>query len=71
MFSAIGDCIAGVGLWLTVSWGAVTWIVVALGETAFDISGGVAPIPAIVDFVAILLYFLVTYLRARQSYKRL
>jgi hypothetical protein len=71
VFSAIGDCIAGVGLWLTVSWGAVTWIVVALGETAFDISGGVAPIPAIVDFVAILLYFLVTYLRARQSYKRL
>ncbi|MGC1579487.1 MAG: hypothetical protein WA813_25785 [Beijerinckiaceae bacterium] len=70
-FSAIGDCIAGVGLWLTVSWGAVTWIVVALGERAFDISGGAAPIPAIVDFVAILLYFLVTYLRARQSYERL
>jgi hypothetical protein len=71
VFSAIGDCIAGVGLWLTVSWGAVTWIVVALGETAFDISGGTAPLSGVVDFVAILLYFLVAYLRARQSYRRL
>lgn len=67
VFSAIGDCIAGVGLWLTVSWGAVTWIVVALGETAFDISGGAEPISALLDCVAILLYFLLTYLRARQG----
>jgi hypothetical protein len=67
VFTAIGDCIAGVGLWLTVSWGAVTWIVVALGETAFDITGGAAPASALVDFVAILLYFLVTILRGRQG----
>jgi hypothetical protein len=71
VFSAIGDCIAGVGLWLTVSWGAITWIAVALGETAFDMSGGAAPISALVDFVAILLYFLLTYLRGRQGYDRL
>ncbi|MBV8425621.1 MAG: hypothetical protein JOZ88_00110 [Hyphomicrobiales bacterium] len=71
VFSTIGDCIAGVGLWLTVSWGAVTWIVVALGETLFDLSGGAAPISALVDFVAILLYFLVTFLRGRQGYDRL
>ena len=67
VFSAIGDCVVGVGLWLTVSWGAVTWIVVAIGETAFDMSGGAEPISGLVDCVAILLYLVVTYLRARHE----
>ncbi|MBV9519416.1 MAG: hypothetical protein JO068_14995 [Hyphomicrobiales bacterium] len=71
VFSAIGDCIAGVGLWLTVSWGAVTWIVVALGETAFAISGGAEPASALVVLIPIFLYFVVTYMRSRQTDERL
>ncbi|MBV9052369.1 MAG: hypothetical protein JO196_08210 [Hyphomicrobiales bacterium] len=66
-FSAIGDCIAGVGLWLTVSWGAVTWIVVALGEMAFAISGGAEPASALAVLVPILLYVVVTFMRRRQA----
>jgi hypothetical protein len=71
VFSAIGDCIAGVGLWLTVSWGAVTWIAVALVETAFALSGGVAPVSAFAVLVPILIYLLLGFLRARQTYERL
>jgi hypothetical protein len=70
-FSAIGDCIAGVGLWLTVSWGAVTWIAVALVEMAFAISGGAAMASALVVLVPIFVYLVLGFLYARQNYERL
>ena len=70
-FSAIGDCIAGVGLWLTVSWGAVTWIAVALIEIAFALSEGRAVVPALAVLAPILAYLALTVLSARQAYERI
>ncbi|MFI5013404.1 MAG: hypothetical protein ACHQAY_13765 [Hyphomicrobiales bacterium] len=70
-FSAIGDCIAGVGLWLTVSWGAVTWIAVALIEIAFALSGGAAIGQALGVLAPILVYLVLGFLNARQAYERM
>ena len=70
-FSAIGDCIAGVGLWLTVSWGAVTWIAVVLIETAFALSEGAAMSSALVVLGPILAYLLLSLLNSRQAYEQI
>jgi hypothetical protein len=70
-FSAIGDCIAGVGLWLTVSWGAVTWIAVVLIEIAFSLSGGAAIGSASLVLIPVLAYVVLSILNARQAYERI
>ncbi|SEE14055.1 hypothetical protein SAMN05444161_4954 [Rhizobiales bacterium GAS191] len=70
-FSAIGDCIAGVGLWLTVSWGAVTWIAVVLVEIAFALSDGAAIGQALLVLVPILAYMVLSVLNSRQAYERI
>jgi hypothetical protein len=69
-FSAIGDCIAGVGLWLTVGWGAVTWIAVAFVEMAFALSAGAATVWALAVLAPIFLYIVLCFLCARQAYER-
>ena len=66
-FSAIGDCIAGVGLWLTVGWGAVTWIAVALVEMAFGLSGIGSAHWALAMLAPILVYLVLGFLTSRQS----
>jgi hypothetical protein len=71
-FSTIGDCIAGVGLWLTESWGAVTWIAVALVEMAFAFGGGGGSSgSAFAALAPILAYLVLGFLSARQVYDRM
>jgi len=70
-FSAIGDCVAGVGLWLTVDWGAVTWIAVALVEMAFALGRGVATGAALAVLAPILLYLGLAFLSAHQLRERI
>jgi hypothetical protein len=70
-FSTIGDCIAGVGLWLTVSWGAVTWIAVVLIEIAFSLSEGAAIGSASLVLIPVLAYVALSILNARQAYDRI
>jgi hypothetical protein len=70
-FSTIGDCIAGVGLWLTVDWGAVTWIAVALVEMAFAVGAGAGRSAAFAMLAPILVYLILGLLSARQVYERM
>jgi hypothetical protein len=70
VFSAIGDCIAGVGLWLTVEWGAVTWIAVILVEIGFAQSGGPVLSPTLAALVPVVIYLAIGFLNARQAYDR-
>jgi hypothetical protein len=65
-FSAIGDCIAGVGMWLTVSWGAVIWIVISAVEAIIAFSADMALMPAVAMLVLIGLYFVLSFLNVRQ-----
>jgi hypothetical protein len=69
-FSAIGDCIAGVGLWLTVGWGAVTWIAVVLVEMALAFSAGTETVVALSMLAPVLAYLILAVLSARQSDER-
>jgi hypothetical protein len=69
-FSAIGDCVAGVGLWLTVDWGAITWIAVVLVEMAFAFSAGAATLPALAMLGPVIAYGALAMLSARQVYDR-
>ena len=69
-FSTIGDCVAGVGLWLTVDWGAVTWIAVVLVEMAFAFSGGAAVGLSAGMLAPVLVYLVLAFLGSRQSYGR-
>jgi hypothetical protein len=69
-FSTIGDCVAGVGLWLTVDWGAVTWIAVVLVEMAFAFSGGAAVGLSAGMLAPVLVYAVLAFLGARQGYER-
>jgi hypothetical protein len=66
-FSAIGDCVAGVGLWLTVDWGAVTWIAVVLVEMAFALKAGTERVLALATLAPVLVYLVLALLNARQS----
>jgi hypothetical protein len=69
-FSTIGDCIAGVGLWLTAEWGAITWIAVTLVEAAFALTNGAATGQGFAILAPVLVYLLVAVLSARHSYAR-
>ena len=66
-FSTIGDCVAGVGLWLTVDWGAVTWIAVILVEMAFALKAGTETVVALATLAPVLIYLVLALLNARQS----
>jgi hypothetical protein len=65
-FSAIGDCIAGVGMWLTVSWGAVIWIVITVVETVISFTIDAEVMPVLAMLVIIGFYFALSFLNARQ-----
>jgi hypothetical protein len=69
-FSAIGDCVAGVGLWLTVDWGAVTWIAVVLVEMAFAFSGDAEITTPLAMLLPVVIYLTLAVLSARQVYER-
>jgi hypothetical protein len=69
-FSTIGDCIAGVGLWLTVDWGAVTWIAVVLVEMAFAFNAGAEMGLAVSMLAPVLFYLVITVIGARQYAER-
>jgi hypothetical protein len=69
-FSAIGDCVAGVGLWLTVDWGAVTWIAVVLVEVAFAFGSGAAIGAPLAMLMPVLVYLALAILSARQVFER-
>jgi len=66
-FSAIGDCVAGVGLWLTVEWGAVTWIAVVLVQMTFALTLGTAAPVALATLVPVIAYLILAFLGSRQT----
>lgn len=68
-FSTIGDCVAGVGLWLTVDWGAVTWIAVVLVEMAFALNAGTEMVLALSTLAPVILYLILAFLGARQFHE--
>jgi hypothetical protein len=69
-FSTIGDCVAGVGLWLTVDWGAVTWIAVVIVEVAFAFGSGAAIGMPLAMLMPVLVYLGLAILGARQVDER-
>ena len=69
-FFAVFDLLAAIGLWLTAAWGGVVWIVAAVAQMALPFavtgySGGGIVIQSLYG-VLILLYFILTWLAARE-----
>jgi len=71
IYFAVLDPVAGVGLWLTSSWGAVLWLLAAVSQIAIclgfpEIFGQMWPLIAF-NGVAILFYILLTWKVAQVS----
>lgn len=65
IYFAVLDPVAGVGLWLTSSWGAVLWLLAAVSQIAIslgfpEIFGELFPL-LIFQVIAIALYVLLTW----------
>lgn len=71
VFFGVLDLVAAIGLWLTVSWGAVMWLLRALSQvvmhTALADVFGRRPYEISFYVATILIYFLLLYLTEREN----
>jgi hypothetical protein len=69
-FSAVGDLMAAVGLWLAAPWGGVLWLICAASEILAAVLGAGASLTGalgvILDLALIVVYFALSWLAANE-----
>jgi hypothetical protein len=70
---AVLDLVAGVGLWLTSTWGGVMWLLAVMTHIVVGLLGGPAALPVVSEVVVgvesalVLAYVLLSWLASRED----